>query len=352
MAFDPVALRRKLHAAPELSREEHATSTLVADLLEGWGYEVVRGVGGTGVVPQSATDRGRTVGLRADLDPCRHENTGSHDSGLPASCCLRPRRPHGDPAGRATELRRRESPDGRRYSDGEESVSVEMLPRLLDRFTSDAVFSMHNWPGSRRRSRFRRPTMASSTDHHHHPGAGGHGALPHEAATRSSGIIRVLALQTIVARNVDTMERPWSRVCRSMRTQPTSFPTLSKCSSRRALQRQRPRPHDRIAVLAERMRRVGAMRGNHPPGFPALSIQAGTAFAEVARAFGDAHVGCPPRMVAKISSCSRKARQHMFCGNGGANCTPGTISRCPHRPAGSYGWRWSGYLDYNTRGAE
>ena len=68
-AFDPMAFRRKLHAAPELSRAEHATSALVADLLEGWGYEVTRGVGGTGVVASLSNGAGdRSIGLRADMD--------------------------------------------------------------------------------------------------------------------------------------------------------------------------------------------------------------------------------------------------------------------------------------------
>src|SRR5687768_14475148 len=69
MSFDAVAFRRKLHAAPELSREEHTTSTLIADLLGGWGYEVARGVGGTGVVATLSNGAGeRTIGLRADMD--------------------------------------------------------------------------------------------------------------------------------------------------------------------------------------------------------------------------------------------------------------------------------------------
>src|ERR1044071_2248345 len=67
--FDPIAFRQKLHAAPELSRAEHATSALVADLLEGWGYDVVRGVSGTGAVASLSNGAGdRSIGLRADMD--------------------------------------------------------------------------------------------------------------------------------------------------------------------------------------------------------------------------------------------------------------------------------------------
>ena len=44
-----VALRHHLHAHPELAFEELATSDLVAERLDEWGYEVHRGLGGTGV---------------------------------------------------------------------------------------------------------------------------------------------------------------------------------------------------------------------------------------------------------------------------------------------------------------
>jgi hippurate hydrolase len=64
-----VALRREIHRFPELAFREHRTSELVATRLAGWGYEVHRGLGGTGVVGQlrrgSST---RSLGLRADMD--------------------------------------------------------------------------------------------------------------------------------------------------------------------------------------------------------------------------------------------------------------------------------------------
>ncbi len=45
-----IALRRDIHAQPELAFKETRTSALVADHLRQWGYEVTTGVGGTGVV--------------------------------------------------------------------------------------------------------------------------------------------------------------------------------------------------------------------------------------------------------------------------------------------------------------
>src|SRR6218665_2659995 len=64
-----IELRRRLHAAPELSTEEAATSALVAELLRGWGYEVATGIGGHGVVAPLTRGAGeRVIGLRADMD--------------------------------------------------------------------------------------------------------------------------------------------------------------------------------------------------------------------------------------------------------------------------------------------
>ena len=64
-----VALRRDIHRHPELAFEEHRTAALVADKLEGWGYAVTRGVGGTGVVGTLVRGQGvRRLGLRADMD--------------------------------------------------------------------------------------------------------------------------------------------------------------------------------------------------------------------------------------------------------------------------------------------
>ena len=45
-----IGIRRHIHAHPELSFQENNTSDLVADTLLKAGYEVHRGLGGTGVV--------------------------------------------------------------------------------------------------------------------------------------------------------------------------------------------------------------------------------------------------------------------------------------------------------------
>ncbi|MDG3008547.1 amidohydrolase [Rhodococcus sp. D2-41] len=76
-ADDLVALYRELHANPELSYQEHRTAARVAERLQGAGYQVTAGLGGTGVVGVLGDGSGPVVLLRADMDalPVR-EDTG------------------------------------------------------------------------------------------------------------------------------------------------------------------------------------------------------------------------------------------------------------------------------------
>jgi hippurate hydrolase len=68
---------KDLHAHPELSFQETKTAALVASKLKEFGYEVLEGIGRTGVVGILRNGGGKTVLARADMDalPVR-ENTG------------------------------------------------------------------------------------------------------------------------------------------------------------------------------------------------------------------------------------------------------------------------------------
>jgi hippurate hydrolase len=57
-----------VHRHPELSMQEVRTAGIAADWLAAHGYEVTRGVGGTGVVGLLRNGEGATVMLRADMD--------------------------------------------------------------------------------------------------------------------------------------------------------------------------------------------------------------------------------------------------------------------------------------------
>ena len=77
-AEELTAIRRDLHAHPEIGFEEVRTSGIVADKLTQWGIEVHRGLGGTGVVGvlKGKGTSGKRIGLRADMDALpMEENT-------------------------------------------------------------------------------------------------------------------------------------------------------------------------------------------------------------------------------------------------------------------------------------
>ena len=61
-------LYKDLHSHPELSHQEHRTAGKAADRLKTAGFEVISGVGGTGVVGVLRNGDGPSVLLRADMD--------------------------------------------------------------------------------------------------------------------------------------------------------------------------------------------------------------------------------------------------------------------------------------------
>ena len=88
------AIRRDIHAHPELAFAERRTADLVAAKLAEFGCEVYRGLAGTGVV--GTIRRGNSpasIGLRADMDalPMQELNGFAHRStARRQDACLRP----------------------------------------------------------------------------------------------------------------------------------------------------------------------------------------------------------------------------------------------------------------------
>ena len=214
------ALRRDIHQHPEIGFEEFRTSDLVAERLARWGYAVTRGLGGTGVVGQLKRGNGsRKLGLRADMDALPiQETTGlphaSAQAGLMHACGH-----DGHTAmllAAAEHLATSATFDGTLnliFQPAEESLGGArkmMEDGLFDRFPCDAIFAMHNLPGFRPGQLLLREgaTMASSENILVHiEGAGGHGAMPHMSADPVvAGAAIVMALQTIVSRNVDPLK--------------------------------------------------------------------------------------------------------------------------------------------------
>lgn len=86
---EQVALRRQIHAKPELGFEEHETSALLAQSLNSLGFAVKSKVAKTGVVGDLGA--GKTIAIRADMDalPIQEETRLSYAStiaGVMHSC--------------------------------------------------------------------------------------------------------------------------------------------------------------------------------------------------------------------------------------------------------------------------
>jgi metal-dependent amidase/aminoacylase/carboxypeptidase family protein len=79
------ALRRDIHAHPELAYQENRTSDVVAERLAAWGIEVHRGLGKTGVV---GVLRGTRTGR------ARRHGRPAHAGAQPFRARLKEPRPH------------------------------------------------------------------------------------------------------------------------------------------------------------------------------------------------------------------------------------------------------------------
>ncbi|WP_051243215.1 M20 aminoacylase family protein [Azohydromonas australica] len=214
-----VRLRRDIHRHPELGFEENRTSALVAEKLQAWGYQVERGLGGTGVVGQLRRGgSARRLGLRADMDalPIQEATGLAHASCRPGLMHACGHDGHTAMLLAAARLLAATDFDGTLnlvFQPAEESLggAVRMIEDgLFDKYPCDAIFSMHNMPGiAQGRLVLREGAMMASSDYvtitlH---GTGGHGAMPHHTAdpiVAAASI--VMALQSIVARNVDPLQ--------------------------------------------------------------------------------------------------------------------------------------------------
>ncbi|TDG06166.1 amidohydrolase [Paraburkholderia guartelaensis] len=215
-----IALRHEIHAHPELGFEEFVTSDLVAQRLTEWGYEVHRGLGGTGVVGTLKVGNGKQrLGLRADMDALPiHENTGlEYASRIPGKMHACGHDGHTAMLlAAAKHLSQSRNFSGTLhliFQPAEEGLggAKRMLDEgLFEHFPCDAVFAMHNMPGfPTGKLGFRAgPFMASSdTVIIDIDGRGGHGAVPHKAIDPVVVCANVvLALQTIVSRNVPPLD--------------------------------------------------------------------------------------------------------------------------------------------------
>ncbi|MFO1324118.1 MAG: M20 aminoacylase family protein [Burkholderiales bacterium] len=223
------AIRRDLHAHPELGFEEHRTARVVQEKLAALGIEHHTGIGKTGIVaviPGSSNASGRSVGLRADMDalPMQEENEFAHKSRYDG-------RMHGcGHDGHTTmllaaskylhETRRFDGTAYLIFQPGEEGYAgakAMIADGLFERFPAEQVYALHNWPGlpPGRIGITPGPAMAAADrieiviD-----GKGGHGAHPHAAIdpVLVAGHI-ITASQSIVSRNVSPIDTAVVSLC-------------------------------------------------------------------------------------------------------------------------------------------
>ncbi|MFL1464105.1 M20 aminoacylase family protein [Roseococcus sp. DSY-14] len=214
------AIRRDIHAHPELGLEEHRTAALVAAKLREMGIEVHEGVGRTGVVGVIRNGNGRRIGLRADMDALPMEE----ETGLPHASTHKGRMHACGHDGHTTMLlaaarylqqtRRFDGTVHLIFQPGEEGAggALAMLEDgLFERFPCDEVYGLHNRPGMPVGQAGLRPgPMMAGVAFYDIvvQGRGGHGARPEATVDPVvAGSAIVGALQSVVARNVPAIER-------------------------------------------------------------------------------------------------------------------------------------------------
>ena len=224
------ALRRELHAHPEIGFEEHFTARRVVESLKVCGVdEVHAGIGKTGVVAVvhgRERGSGKMMGLRADMDalPMTEHNDFAWKSSRPGLM-------HGCGhdghtamlVGAARYLAETRNFDGTAvliFQPGEEGFAgakAMIEDGLFDRFPVQSVFAMHNWPQMKPGTVGINPgPMMAAADRIsiEVTGKGGHGAHPYQTVDPvlvSAHIIT--AVQSIVSRNVRPLDNAVISIC-------------------------------------------------------------------------------------------------------------------------------------------
>lgn len=209
------ALRRDIHAHPEIALDTPRTARVVAQQLRSWGVETHEGIGGHGVVGVLRNGEGPSIALRADMDALpMQEETGlayaSRHAGRMHAC---------GHDGHTTMLlgaarylahtRRFKGTVNLIFQPGEEGCggALAMLKDgLFERFPAEAAYAMHNAPGAPVGTFALAPGPAMCGGAFFDiriDGKEGHGARPEKAVDPVLTACHVaVALQSIVSRNI------------------------------------------------------------------------------------------------------------------------------------------------------
>jgi hippurate hydrolase len=217
---DLTAIRRDIHAHPEIGFTEHRTSDLVARELAALGIEVHRNVGGTGLVGVLRRGNGPgAIGLRADMDALPIEEANdvpyrSQTKGVMHACG------HDGHTTMLLGAARYLATEGRFngtvnfiFQPAEEGLGgarAMLADGLFQRFPCDFVFGMHNRPGLEIGKFAIRPGAMMAGGGFFDirvQGRGSHGARPEESVDPVLTACHIVAaLQAVVARNVPPMD--------------------------------------------------------------------------------------------------------------------------------------------------
>lgn len=338
------AWRRDFHENPELLYEVHRTAARVAALLRDFGCdEVVEGIGRTGVVGviRGRTDRsGRVVGLRADMDalPIR-ERTGrdyaSKNPGVMHACGH-----DGHTAmllGAAKYLAETRNFDGTAvviFQPAEEGGGgglAMVQDGLVERWGIQEFYGMHNMPGYPVGTfAIREGAMMAAADQFDIvvTGKGGHAAKPHECIDTTLVAAQIIvALQSVVSRNVDPLKSGVVSVC-VVKTDSTAHNVIPQVVTLRGTARSLdPQVRDQIeAAIARVAENTAAALGaraevHYERGYPVtMNDPQATGFAaEVARQVaGSVNMDMLPLMAGEDFSYMLNERPgaYIFVGNG------------------------------------
>lgn len=215
-----VALRRDLHAHPELGFQEQRTSDIVANFLQQLGIEVHRGIGKTGVVGilKKGSSK-RMIGLRADMDALPMQDQSGTDWQSRAEQVSHACGHDGHTVmllGAAEKLARDVSFDGsvcfifQPAEEGLAGAKAMIDGGLFTRFPCEAVYAIHNWPELPLGQVQTRPgAIMAAADRFDIRvlGGGGHAAQPHLTSdTLLATSELVVQLNTLVSRALDPCE--------------------------------------------------------------------------------------------------------------------------------------------------
>ena len=218
---DAVALRRRIHAMPELGLDLPLTTQAVLDGLEGLDVEIARGPSTSGLIvslngSKPGTQTGRTILLRGDMDALLMPEETSEIPGRMHACGLDA---HTAMLVQAVHLlhRHRDELAGTvkfMFQPGEEGHGGARLmieDGLIDADPKpDAAFALHICPGVKAGAILGRPgPMMASADYWSITvkGRGGHASMPHDAVDPVPVAFEIgLALQTMVTRQIDVFD--------------------------------------------------------------------------------------------------------------------------------------------------